>query len=312
MGPEKCRHASVAKRPVSGSGPDTLVTADGCTLHRREWSTHSARATVVLVHGFTASTDNAAVVRQAEALRDQGFHVVSYDSRGHGRSSGVCTLGDRESYDVAAAVEWAKLGGRRVIVVGASMGAVAALRYAASGDEQLAGVIAISAPATWRTPPSPGAIFLFALTRTAIGWQYTTRHLGIRMAPTWVAWSATWTFRWRSSMGTVTGTSASRMPRPSIGLVARPESGSTWSAAWGMPSTSGPSHRSRRPRSGYWAPSGAKSPDRSRVRVLSVVTLVFWVAGVYAAPRHGCQLLACRAAEHRAAVLFDRRCSDPR
>jgi alpha-beta hydrolase superfamily lysophospholipase len=188
MGREKCVYPSVAIRPVGpGSGPDTLITADGCTLHRREWSTRSARATVVLVHGFTASTDDVAVVRQAEALQDEGFHVVSYDSRGHGRSGGVCTLGDRESYDVAAAVEWAKLGGRRVIVVGASMGAVAALRYAASGDAQLAGVIAISAPATWRTPPSPGAMFLFALTRTAIGWQYTTRHLGIRMAPTWVA-----------------------------------------------------------------------------------------------------------------------------
>ncbi len=164
-----------------------LVTADGVKLHGRYWSTETARAVVVLAHGFAGSCDNVAVVRQAEALRSAGFAVVSYDSRGHGRSEGQCALGDLESYDIAAAVARAKRIGLDVILVGASMGAVAALRYAAGGDDELAGVVSISAPATFRTPLSgPGALVI-GLARTRIGRQIAKHHLHVRIAPTWNA-----------------------------------------------------------------------------------------------------------------------------
>jgi alpha-beta hydrolase superfamily lysophospholipase len=144
-----------------GDSSETLMTADGVKLHCRYWSTEMARAVVVLAHGFAGSCDNIAVVRQALALRAAGFDVLSYDSRGHGRSEGQCALGDLESYDIAAAVARAKWTGLDVVLVGASMGAVAALRYAASGDTDLAGVVSISAPATWRTPRSaPGALVI--------------------------------------------------------------------------------------------------------------------------------------------------------
>ena len=77
-----------------------------------------------------------------------GFDVVSYDARGHGRSTGESTLGDLEQHDVAAAVALARTRSSDVVLVGASMGAIAALRYAAT-DPELRGVVAVSCPARW-------------------------------------------------------------------------------------------------------------------------------------------------------------------
>jgi alpha-beta hydrolase superfamily lysophospholipase len=187
----KAGHQAVTPaRPGSAEDRDSseaLITADGVKLHCRYWSTDAARAVVVLAHGFTGSCDNIAVVRQAQALRAAGFDVVSYDSRGHGRSEGQCALGDLESYDIAAAVARAKRTGLDVVLVGASMGAVAALRYAASGDNELAGVVSISAPATWRTPRSAAGALVIALARTRLGRQIAKHHLHVRIAPTWNA-----------------------------------------------------------------------------------------------------------------------------
>ncbi len=168
------------------SGPernDTLVTTDGVVLHRREWPASSPRAVVVLVHGFAGSTVDAAVVRQGEALQAQGVNVVCYDSRGHGRSGGVCTMGYHETRDIAAAVQYAETYGLPVILVGASMGAVAALRYAASSDTELAGVVAISAPACWRKPHSAQGLLLYAATRTPIGRRVARRYPAVRVGP---------------------------------------------------------------------------------------------------------------------------------
>src|SRR5215831_18088523 len=110
----------------------TLTTADGVTLTSRSWSHTDPRGLVVLVHGFAASADDPSVVRQAEALHAAGFGVLTYDSRGHGDSDGLCTIGDLERRDVAAAVAAVReLEGSRnvpVVVLGASMGAIAALR----------------------------------------------------------------------------------------------------------------------------------------------------------------------------------------
>src|SRR3989442_15902679 len=121
-----------------------LTTTDGVDLAARVWSGNGEpRATVVLVHGLAATKDNGEVVAVATALSEAGFDVVAYDARGHGRSGGICTLGDLERHDVAAATEYARLRGRPVVLVGASMGAVAVLRHAAT-DPALAGVVTVS------------------------------------------------------------------------------------------------------------------------------------------------------------------------
>jgi alpha-beta hydrolase superfamily lysophospholipase len=165
-----------------------LSTTDGLVLGIRRWEARRPRATVVLVHGFAASTTQPALVAQAEALVAAGYEVVAYDSRGHGCSSGVCTLGDLEALDVAAAVDRVRPSGLPVVLVGASMGAIAALRYAArEEDPGVAGVVSVSCPAAWRPPRSLQGVLTVAMTRTRLGRVIVRRHMKVRLSPRWSA-----------------------------------------------------------------------------------------------------------------------------
>lgn len=103
---------------------------------------------VVVAHGLTGSRRRAPLRRAVAALaRTAG--VVSFDFRGHGRSTGASTVGHLEVRDLAAAVDWAyALGHRRVATVGFSMGAAVALRHAAA-YRTAAAVAAVSGPSRW-------------------------------------------------------------------------------------------------------------------------------------------------------------------
>jgi alpha-beta hydrolase superfamily lysophospholipase len=174
---------------LAAPSSSTLTTVDGVTLTSRSWSHPDPRGLVVLVHGFAASAEDPAVVRQAEALHAAGFGVLTYDSRGHGDSDGLCTIGDLESRDVAAAVAAVRPPADErnvpVVVVGASMGAIAALRYAAAAEEPLAGVVCVSSPCTWRAPRTARGVVAAAMTRTGFGRAMAARHLRVRIHPRW-------------------------------------------------------------------------------------------------------------------------------
>ncbi|WP_369208274.1 alpha/beta hydrolase [Streptomyces sp. PU-14G] len=86
---------------------------------------------IVLAHGFTGALDKPALRRAATAF-SQHAAVVTFSFRGHGRSGGHSTVGDREVLDLAAAVAWARsLGHRRVATIGFSMGGSVVLRHGA-------------------------------------------------------------------------------------------------------------------------------------------------------------------------------------
>lgn len=163
----------------------TLRTLDGVALPARWWNASGRRGTAaVLAHGFTGSKDDAAVGAVAESLRADGHDVLSYDSRGHGGSGGLCTLGDLERLDVAAAVALVRERAERIVVVGASMGAIAVLRHAAA-DPDLAGVVAVSSPAGWRIPRTARTALAAAITRTPAGRRLAARRMGVRVSPRW-------------------------------------------------------------------------------------------------------------------------------
>lgn len=108
---------------------------------------------IVLAHGFTGDLERPHVRRAARAFAQRAA-VVTFSFRGHGRSGGRSTVGDREVLDLAAAVEWARsLGHARVVTVGFSMGGSVVLRHAASHrgrtEARTDAVVAVSAPARW-------------------------------------------------------------------------------------------------------------------------------------------------------------------
>ncbi|WP_329039521.1 alpha/beta hydrolase [Streptomyces sp. NBC_00178] len=169
----------------------TLLTGDGvrveavytpCAAGSDEGGGDGSGGTaIVLAHGFTGSADRPAVVRAAGVFAQRAA-VITFSFRGHGKSGGRSTVGDREVLDLAAAVAWARsLGHRRIITVGFSMGGSVVLRHAAlytapdsgefagqdqraPGAERVGGrtsahegrtgahtdvVVAVSAPARW-------------------------------------------------------------------------------------------------------------------------------------------------------------------
>jgi pimeloyl-ACP methyl ester carboxylesterase len=164
------------------AGP-RLETSDGVELATRQWPvSDGARAVVVLAHGLTANKDDARVVALASELHRQGFEVIAYDSRGHGQSGGQCTLGDLERHDVAAVVAWARTRNRSVVLVGASMGAVGVLSYAAKAND-LTGVVTVSSPGEWRLPLRIRSMVTASLARTRTGREFARRRMGVRIAP---------------------------------------------------------------------------------------------------------------------------------
>lgn len=162
-----------------------LTTEDGVRLAAR-WreAERPSGAVVVLVPGFTGSKDDPKTRTVARALAAAGHHVLAYDARGHHGSDGLCTLGDLERLDVAAAVSAARDRADRVVTVGASMGAIAVLRYAA-GSPDLAGVVSVSSPALWRLPRNARTLLATALTRTALGRRIAARRMHVRISPHW-------------------------------------------------------------------------------------------------------------------------------
>jgi alpha-beta hydrolase superfamily lysophospholipase len=163
----------------------TLLTADSVALVGRRWLVEGTpRAAVVIAHGFGAHAEEPSVVATAEGLWARGLDVIAYDARGHGGSGGTSTLGDLESHDVAAAVLLAEQRTNRVVVVGASMGAIAVLRYASRSDA-LAGIVAVSSPARWVLPRTPKAFAAALMTRTTAGRAIAARALRVRIARAW-------------------------------------------------------------------------------------------------------------------------------
>jgi pimeloyl-ACP methyl ester carboxylesterase len=89
-------------------------------------------------------------------------------------------LGKLEGLDVAAIVEWAGTRGSHLVLVGASMGAVTALAYAAE-NHALTGVVAISSPGDWRLPFHFRSLVTAGLARTRFGRRWAKRKMNVRI-----------------------------------------------------------------------------------------------------------------------------------
>lgn len=126
----------------------------------------------VVSHGFTGSWRLADNRRIALRLRGWGA-VMSWDSRGHGRSGGAMTLGDAPVHDLDDMIGHAReLYDGHVVSLGFSMGAATALRHAASRTwtlQRCGAVVSVSAPASWSSLSTPLMRLVDLSVRTDLG-----------------------------------------------------------------------------------------------------------------------------------------------
>ena len=130
-------------------GPATenvsFAASDGVRLAGTYVDVPSARGVVILVHGF--KTYRQEMVDQARLLRDVGYAVLLYDSRGCGTSDGMFGVGATEDRDIVGAVSYIRsrggAGSAHIAVFGISLGAGDAL-LAAAKDDRIQAVIADS------------------------------------------------------------------------------------------------------------------------------------------------------------------------
>src|ERR1700723_3145999 len=125
----------------------TLVTEDGVPIEAIHLPGTGDLA-IVVAHGFTLSWQRPNVWRIANRFNAMAG-VLTFDFRGHGRSGGLSTLGDREIKDLDVAVGYAReLGYRRVAAVGFSMGASVVVHYAGLVGG-LDAAVSVSGPGRW-------------------------------------------------------------------------------------------------------------------------------------------------------------------
>ena len=126
-----------------------FTASDGVSLVADFVDTGLRDLATVVCHGFTGSARTPAVRAIAARIAAAGISVLAPDFRGHGRSGGLGTAGDREVLDVEAAVAWLRERGfERIAVLGWSMGGSVVLRYAGLGGDADAGV-SVSSPGAW-------------------------------------------------------------------------------------------------------------------------------------------------------------------
>jgi pimeloyl-ACP methyl ester carboxylesterase len=103
---------------------------------------------VVLVHGWESARDRT--LPHAQVLHGAGFHVLTFDVRGHGangpESLPVSVAEYAADTRAAVAVLHARPEVSRVAILGHSMGAAGSL-VATAADPEVAAVIAVAAPA---------------------------------------------------------------------------------------------------------------------------------------------------------------------
>jgi alpha-beta hydrolase superfamily lysophospholipase len=127
---------------------DTLIAADGVPLYLHAWPGPAgpARGTVLIVHGLGEHGGRYAHV--AAHLAAQGWAVLGYDQRGHGRSGGPrggLPADNSLLVDLGLLVDHARSNSAGpLVVLGHSMGGLVLARY---GAEALA-----AAPAPWWRP----------------------------------------------------------------------------------------------------------------------------------------------------------------
>lgn len=125
----------------------TLKTADNIDIAMNHYKT-DCDSVIVVCHGWFMTKDSRAFSCLSEELA-QYFDVISFDFRGHGKSSGCYTFSAKEENDLAVVIDYAKkCGYKNIHLLGFSMGGAQVLNFAAKNP--VTSVVAVSPPSDFK------------------------------------------------------------------------------------------------------------------------------------------------------------------
>ena len=168
----------------------TLTTRDALSLHLCHWPCTPSVGTVLIVHGLGEHCGRYEAL--ATRLNSWGWHVISYDQRGHGQSPGgrgQLNEPDDLLYDLAAVIDHAHAARPgRLVLLGHSMGGLLAARFVAGGTGRPpewyreVEALVLSSPAL-----DPGLSTLQTLLLRTLGLVADDLAVGNGLKPAWIS-----------------------------------------------------------------------------------------------------------------------------
>lgn len=121
----------------------TIQTTDGTSIFYKDWGPKDAQP-IIFHHGWPLSSDDWD--NQMLFFLSEGFRVVAFDRRGHGRSQQTDTGNEMNTYAADTAALVSALGLENAIHIGHSTGGGVAARYVAEAEPgRVAKAVLISA-----------------------------------------------------------------------------------------------------------------------------------------------------------------------
>lgn len=120
-----------------------IKTSDGIKIALNHFK-EDREQVIIIANGWTMSKDSKFTDEMAN-LFAKTFDVISFDFRGHGKSSGIYTFTSKESEDLKSVVNYANKFYKKIYLLGFSLGAAISIIHSAQTG-RIDRLIIVSAP----------------------------------------------------------------------------------------------------------------------------------------------------------------------
>lgn len=124
-----------------------LTTSDRTRIAANHYK-RGKKQVLVVAPGWTMSKDSKFICRIAR-LFAKAFDVISFDFRGHGKSSGMYTFTNEEPKDLETVIRFAKENYEKVYLIGFSLGGAISIIHS-SISKKIDKLITVSAPHSFK------------------------------------------------------------------------------------------------------------------------------------------------------------------
>lgn len=120
-----------------------IKTSDGIKIAINHFKRDKEQV-LIIANGWTMSKDSK-FIKEMSTLFAKTFDVISFDFRGHGKSSGIYTFTSKEHKDLKSVINYANKFYKKIYLLGFSLGGAISIIQSAN-EERLDRLIIVSAP----------------------------------------------------------------------------------------------------------------------------------------------------------------------